>query len=662
MRIGGAVGLDPKQVKWVRVRVGILACLFVPAFGAMLLRAVKLQLVEGPKMRQMAQEQYLDEAEIAPRRGVIYDRTGAPLAASVDVDSISCDPSALTPADLAHLAKAVELPAKELARKLAHSRRFGWVKRGASANEVAAVQKLALPGIAFVKEPRRFYPQRALAANVLGFAGVDGRGLEGVELAYDRVLRGQPQSIDIIKDAQRRSVFSQGTVDPDGLSGARVELTLDRGIQHIAEQAVAHVVEKSRPAGVIAVVMEPTTGELLALASYPTFNPNDPAKSSEAARRDRAVTDAFEPGSTFKAFSIAAALEEHAVKPTDTIFAENGRYAIGNRAIHDHEKLGNLTVTQVLQKSSNIGATKIAEKLGRDKLYAYYKAFGFGEKTGIGLPGEVRGSIPFPRADIRLATESFGQGLTANAIQLATGYAAIANHGLLMRPFVVRKVVDPDGTVLESHGPEPVRQVVSAQTAAEMTAMLETVVQKDGTAPKAAMDDYQVAGKTGTAQKADPETGGYSADRRTASFIGFVPAEAPRLVIAVFIDEPQGDKYGGQVAAPAFKEIAEGALPQLGVPPRHREPLELAAAPTQADPAPDVAEDDEPAETLVAGADQAKVPNLVGLGARDALKMLAQAELLPAIQGSGLAVSQTPAAGAVVPRGTQVAVKLDLNH
>ncbi|MBS2029796.1 MAG: transpeptidase family protein [Deltaproteobacteria bacterium] len=662
MRTGGAVGLDQKQIKWVRVRVGLLAIAFVPLFLVMAWKAARLQLVDGPRMRQMAQEQYVQEDTIAPRRGVIYDRNGTPLAASVDVDSISCDPSALPANAVPTLAKVLNLPVKELDKKIAKApKHFVWLKRGATPSEVTAAKALQFTGLTFVKEPRRFYPQRELAANVLGFAGVDGEGLEGVELAYNDVLKGHAESIDIIKDAQRRSVFAEGVVDTDGLSGAKVELTIDRGIQHIAETALAHVVQKSKPTGAMAVVMDPSTGEILALASAPSFNPNDPGKSERSAMRNRPVVDAFEPGSTFKAFSVAAAIEEKVVKPTDTIFCENGRYPIGNKAIHDHEPLGSLTVTQVIQKSSNIGAAKIAEKLGREKLISYYKAFGFDEKTGLGMPGEVRGTIPFPKADIQLATESFGQGLTANAIQLTAGYAALANHGQLMRPFLVRKVVDPEGTVLESHGPEPVRQVVSAQTAQTMTAMMETVVEKGGTAELANMSDYQVAGKTGTAQKADPETGGYSADRRTASFIGFVPAEAPKLVIAVIIDEPQGDKYGGKVAAPAFKEIAEQALPQLGVPPRHRDPMPVAAAePTPKTPPPaEAAEDDEPEEVLAAGANQSIVPNLAGLGARDAAKALVEAELEPALQGSGRTIGQVPAAGAVVPRGTKVSVRLE---
>jgi cell division protein FtsI (penicillin-binding protein 3) len=493
-----------------------------------------------------------------------------------------------------------------------------------------------------------------------------------VELAFNDQLKGKARSVDIIRDAQRHSVFAEGVADSDELSGASVTLTLDRSIQHVAEIAVAEAAQKTECNAAMAVVMDPATGEILAMATAPTYNPNDPARSDRSALRDRPVVDSFEPGSTFKAFSMAAALEEKVVQPNDLIFCENGHYAIGNKTVHDHESMGMIPATKVITVSSNIGAAKIGEKLGREKLQAYYRKFGFGEKPGLGLPGEVRGSLPYPKAEIQLATQSFGQGLTASAIQLAAAYSAIANGGVLMRPFLVKKVVDPDGALLESHGPEVVRQVVSAQTARTLTAMLETVVTKEGTAPRAAMDDYQVAGKTGTAQKADPETGGYSADRRTASFIGFVPAEAPRLVIAVIIDEPKGDKYGGLVAAPAFKQIAEQSLPLLGVPPQRRLPLVASAA----SPAPTAAakgakvevaspvEDDEalsddPEGPAALAPGQVAVPNLTGLPAREAARLLAQAELEPALSGSGRAVSQKPASGAVVPRGSKVVVQFD---
>jgi cell division protein FtsI (penicillin-binding protein 3) len=673
MRTGTAVGLDGRSVRWIRIRVGLLTMALVPMFATMAYRAFKLQVVEGPKLVQLAQEQYLEEAELPPRRGQVFDRNGSALAATVDVDSVSADPTQLpqTTAARAPLAKALNLDPKELDRRLAKGKHFAWLKRGATPDEIVATKALALPSLACIKEARRFYPQKELAANIVGFSGIDGEGLEGIELAFNSVLKGKPASVDIIRDAQHHNVFSEGRLDDSDLSGASVTLTIDRNIQHIAELSVARVVQKTSCQSAMAIVMDPATGEVLAMASAPTFNPNDPQGSQRAFMRNRPVVDSFEPGSTVKAFTMAAALQEGVVHPNDPINCEMGHYAIGTRVVHDHEPIGTIPATKVITVSSNVGAAKIAEKLGREKLGAYFRAFGLGERTGLGLPGEVKGSIPYPRADIQLATQAFGQGMTASGLQLVAGYAAIANGGTLMRPILVKKVVDPDGVVLESHGPEPVRRVISQATAQMVTDMLKTVPTKEGTAVKAGMTDYEVAGKTGTSQKVDPETGTYSADRRTASFIGFVPADAPRLVIAVIIDEPKGDKYGGLVAAPAFREIAEQALPLLGVQPRVRQALVATAAPAQgpvAELKQAMSEDDDREDGVSDDGDDAEpgqkapkvaVPDLTNLGARAVAQALGQADLEPALSGSGRAVSQTPAPGAVVARGTRVTVKLE---
>lgn len=675
------VGLDPEQVKWVGIRMGLLAAAFLPAFGALVWKAVKLQVIDGPRMVALAQEQYQAEASIPPRRGNILDRTGTALAATVDVDSVSVDPAALPPEAPAQFARVLSLSRSEIDRRLAKGRRFAWLGRGITPAEKVGLEALKLPSMTFVKEPRRFYPQRELAAQVLGVAGQEGDGLEGLELSLDGQLKGHARSIDVIRDARRRAVFSEGVVDSEELTGATVTLTIDRNMQRIAEQALAKVEAKTQAAGAIAVVMEPKTGEVLALASVPTYNPNDPRPADRAAMRNRAVTDAFEPGSTFKAFVMAGALEDKLIKPEDSVFCENGAWAIGKHTIHDHEGYGAISATKVLQVSSNIGAAKVGEKLGRERLVELYKRFGFGERTGFGLPGEVKGVIPFPRADIQVATESFGQGLTVNAMQLVAGYGALANGGTLMKPYLVKRVVDPDGTVLLSREPEAVRRVVSPEAARQVVQMLTTVVAKEGTAPRAAMADYQVAGKTGTAQKVDPNGRGYSADRRTASFIGMVPAEDPKLVIAVIIDEPRGDKYGGLVAAPAFKEIAEQALPLLGVMPSQRQPLAVREEPEPVKPvvaakgakgskagaqvatsgAAEGFIDGEglSAETEgAAGTGEAVVPDVTGLGARAAVRALAQADLEPALEGSGRTLSQQPRAGTVVPRGTRVEVRL----
>lgn len=676
--------VDPDAVRGVKVRVAIIAAAFVPLFGAVAYRAVQLQIFEGAKLASMANDQSIRNTVIPGRRGSIYDRRGVALAASVEVDSIFIDPSEVPEHRKAarELARALKIDAARLEAAMGASRRFAWVKRQVTEQEVTAVKALGLPGLGFLKEPRRFYPQRELAAHVLGFPSIDGEGIEGLELALDGVLKGKPRSVSGLRDARGRSAIVEGAISTESVEGASVTLTLDKAIQYLTEKSLAAAVQKANAAAGTAVVLDPATGELLALANVPTFNPNDPSRAPRAALRNRAVSDQFEPGSTIKAFTVAGALEDRAIRPGNSIFCENGHFKIGRHTIHDHGGYGELSVGEIIQVSSNIGAAKIADKLGREKLQATLRAFGFGEKPGTGLQGEARGSLPFPRAQIALATQSFGQGMTASAVQVAAAYGALANGGALMRPYLVSRVVDPDGGVLEQRGPEKVRQAVSAATARELVKMMKLVVEKEGTAPLARMDEYEVAGKTGTAQKADPQTGGYSVDKRTASFVGVVPADSPRLVILVVIDEPKGDVYGGLVAAPAFKEIAQGALAHLGVPPSASKQAEkMLAASKAADVAPAV--DSrltgafamaavQPALRALAAEDgfvedgavteregSATVPDVHGLTARAAVKVLAAAELEPSLMGSGKAIGQTPPAGTTVRKGARVAVRLE---
>jgi cell division protein FtsI (penicillin-binding protein 3) len=682
-QIQGA-GMDARSVRWIRLRVLMLASAFAPIFAGLLYRAVQLQVIENHKLQGMARDQYERQIELPGRRGGIFDRRGGALAASVDVDSIWANPSEIPDQAKAarQLAEILKLDAHKLQATLEGARQFAWIKRHATPQEVAAVKASGLPGISFVREPRRFYPQRELAAHVLGFSGLDGNGLEGIELALDEQLRGRPQAIAGVRDARGRVGLVDGAVRVEELAGASVTLTLDNAIQYATEKSLQAAVTKAEAVAGCAVVLDPTTGELLALANVPTFNPNDPGRYHKKALRNRAVTDQFEPGSTFKLFTVAGALEDGAVHPNDTFDLERGAYHIGKHTIHDHGGHGAMDVGGIIQVSSNVGAAKIAEKLGRERLQAYHHAFGFGERPGTGLPGEAKGALPFPRAEIALATQSFGQGVTATAIQIAAAVGAIANGGVLMRPMLVSKAVDADGRVLLEHKPETVRRVISESTSREVLSMMKRVVEPGGTATLAHMDEYEVAGKTGTAQKADPATGGYSVDKRTASFVGVVPADRPRLVILVVIDEPKTDVYGGHVAAPAFKEIATVALAHLGVPPSPGAKAKAIASASQpadknaeanhsklaaafamaavqpslpAIPTDDTAEDED--EPVPEGS--ARVPDVQGLSARAAVRTLVAAGFDPSLLGSGKAIGQTPPAGTSVRKGTQVAVRLE---
>ena len=645
-------------IRWIRIRTVLLGLLVLGALAGLLARAAQLQLGEGARLARLAREQYRLEVSLPARRGAIVDRRGAALASSVQVDSVFVNPSLLPDPHAAALglAAALHLDPHALERRLDPTSQFAWVKRQVTASEAEAARRLSLPGLGFAKEGRRFYPERELAAQLLGFTGLDGEGLEGLEKRYDASLRGRAVLLPGVRDAKGR-VLTQESVSSGELEGAAIQLTLDRNIQYLAQQSLARQVSATRSASGMAIVMEPATGAILALAIAPSFNPNAVSDRDRRAVRDRAVADAFEPGSTFKAFLAAAALQERVVTPGTVLFGENGAFPIGGRTIHDHERFGWMSFAKVLQVSSNVGAAKVGLSLGRERLHDYLTAFGFGLRTEIGLPGEVRGQLPPIRSDIATATTSFGQGVTATPIQLVTGYAAIANGGTRMRPYVVARVTQPDGQVVETK-PQVVRQVVSPAIAQEVTRMLEGVVEKGGTAEKAALPGYRVAGKTGTAQKVDPVTGGYSADKRFASFIGYLPAEAPRVVIGVFMDEPKGQVYGGLVAAPVFREIAEGTMRQLGIAPT--EPLAVVARAPPAVASPparlpaELIEDDE-SSPMASGR---TVPAVVGLPARRAVHLLAEAGLVASLQGEGRVVGQRPAAGAALPADGTIALTL----
>jgi cell division protein FtsI (penicillin-binding protein 3) len=524
---------------------------------------------------------------------------------------------------------------------------------------------MKLAGVGFVKETRRYYPRRELAGQILGFVGDDGEGLEGVEKAWDESLQGEAMRLPSLRDARGAHLLAAGPAPERVLEGARVELAIDQSLQNAAERALAQAVQQARAANGMLVAVDPASGEILALATAPLLNPNAPRKED---LRNRAVLDTFEVGSTAKAVVISRALDEGAIGPETSLFCENGKMVVGKHTIHDHKGLGWVPPARVMAASSNICSAKIGQRLGRDRLQQAFLSFGFGERTGTGIPGEPRGQVPYPKADIALANQSFGQGLTATPLQITMAMGAIANRGVLMKPWIVRRVVDPaTGDVLSEATPTPVRRVISAETAAQVTRWLEGVVaDADGTGKKARLEGWKVAGKTGTAQKADAATGGYSADKRFSSFVGFAPSDAPRIVIGVFIDEPKGEVYGGDVAAPVFREVVEHALKARGVPTLGSAvaalpPLPPAVAPAPADPG----EKEEAAPLpLAEGAARrpqqgaVAVPALQGLAARAALRALESSDLAGDVRGSGRVTAQVPRAGEVVRRGTRVRLTL----
>jgi cell division protein FtsI (penicillin-binding protein 3) len=447
------------------------------------------------------------------------------------------------------------------------------------------------------------------------------------------IVTGEPL---LEKEDQHRNIF----------------LTIDKNIQHVVETELGRAAQAWRAKAGIAIAMEPQTGEILAMASYPFFNPNHFIQYQPKFWRNRAVSDAFEPGSLFKAFLAAAAFEERMVKPSDSFFCENGSYTVYDRTIHDHTKRGWLTFQQIIKFSSNIGASKVGEKLGKEGFYQYISAFGFGEKTRIDLPGEGRGIVHHPRywTSVALDTISFGQGVSVTGIQLVTALSAIANGGFLMKPYVVEKITNGKGEVSQSFQPEVVRRVISVETAKKVVALLKATTEKGGTGEGAVPAGYEVAGKTGTAQKIEPLLGGYSEDRFNSGFMGFAPLEDPKIVLLVVLDEPQGVSYGGIVAAPVFKAIMEKVLPYLNTFPKG---TLIVKKEFDSPPNGEMMGSEPLAEEAELGKEMERVvmPDLSGLSMRNALSRIEGKGLIIKVSGNGRLSEQTPKAGAVIEKG-----------
>jgi cell division protein FtsI (penicillin-binding protein 3) len=664
------------ETRWIAARMALVALCLAAGFVAVAAKAVKLQMLDRLKLHAFGAGQWDTFIELRPRRGVITDRNGEPLATSVPTDSVAVHPELLAAQGRelsAGLARALSLDPAALEARLARGGKFAWLKRRVSPADSAAVK--ALPpwrhlgdreraramrarGVSLVEESRRYYPAQ-VAAQLVGFVSDDGDGVEGMERVMDDALQGDAARIKSLRDALGNPVLGEAPVEPAKLEGARVELTIDGALQHAAEVALARAVTGAGAAAGMLVALDPSTGEVLALANVPTFNPN--RRGTRAPVRNRAVLDTFEPGSTFKIFTVAGALDAGVLRPSDAIDCEDGSYRVGGHRIHDHKALGWAGPARIVAASSNIGAAKIGARLGRERLQKTLLAFGFGEKVGLELPGEPRGQVPFPRAEIALATMSFGQGVTASALQITAAVGALANGGMLMKPLLVKRVVDQaTGATIKEAAPSPVRRAASRETSATLARWLEGVVSDpDGTGKKARVEGWRVAGKTGTAQKADAVTHRYSVDKRFSSFVGFAPADAPRVAIGVFIDEPKGDVYGGDVAAPVFREVADLALKSLGAPPSDGGTV----AATESAPAAPAGEDGPagPAaieEARTAGEGAVAVPALAGLPARLALKALEERDLVGEVKGSGRVTAQIPPAGEVVERGARVRLLL----
>jgi cell division protein FtsI (penicillin-binding protein 3) len=620
-----------KDLSKPRWKVCLIGAIILILFGAVSVRAFKLQVLNRDRVFDVAKKQHHGLFTLLPRRGKIFDTNKKELAINVDVSSLFVHPGNVK--DPNRLSKSLSkyLPhsQKEILGMLLSKKPFVWIERIAEPEVVAKLKNANLEEIGFIEEPKRVYPNGHLAGQVLGFTDIDSKGIEGIEYDLDSLLAGSPGKIIVKKDARGRAIMNNPIDIEASVSGYDVVLTIDSQVQYIVEKELKKGIEKTSAERGMAVLTNPETGEVLAMASYPFFDPNTVNKHSEKGRRNLPVWYSFEPGSTIKIFLAAAALEEKKVKSTSKFDCENGRRKIGPSIINDVHPYGILSVTQIVELSSNICATKIAEILGKDKYYDYLKRFRFGTKTEIDLPGESSGRLANSKdwGPVELATLSFGQGISVTAIQLASALSVMANGGYLMKPYAVREIISPDGKVIRKREPEIMSRVVSYDTAEEIKKILEGAVE-NGTGKQASIAGYRVAGKTGTAQVPNPETGGYYSNRHIASFIGFAPADDPKIALVVVIENPRKAFYGGVVTAPVFKEITEKVLFYLGV---------------------------SPDETIA----RAKImPDLRGLSARDILRWAEEEGIKVKLKGSGYATDQQPRAGERIKEGVVCSIEL----
>jgi cell division protein FtsI/penicillin-binding protein 2 len=653
--------------------IQVVIILWMMAIGAKL---VWLQVKQHDWLVARAVHQQQAEINLSPMRGVIYDRNGNELARSVAVKSLYASPGDITDAGgmADTLSDLLDIDRDDLYKRLTSRHAAVAVKRKLDDKEVAKVERLGLQGLRFVDEMKRFYVSGASASHLLGFVDIDERGVGGIELSYDKVIRGQGGRLLLDVDAMNKS-YDHSVEDP--IPGANVSLTIDLVIQHHVEKALADAVRSTHARGGQIVVIRPATGEILALANYPTFDPNKVSGSTEIQRRNRAVETAFEPGSIFKLVTYASALEEHLIRPNTMIDCGGGQIRIADRIIHDHP-YGMLTAAQALAKSSNVAAIKIGMKLGNERLASYIERFGFGRRTGIELPGESRGLFQ-PASEwgpTTIGSIPMGHEIGVTATQVAAAYACIANGGEWVKPHLVSRVTSSSGDVLDEHQPER-RQVVSEATAATLKVMLEGVVVQ-GTGKAARMGGYRAAGKTGTAQKVDEVTGRYSQTRYVASFAGFAPVDNPEIACVVSLDEPVGAHLGGAVSAPVFARVVADALQVLGVP-RENDPQSLLAGdfhvydtanfsaenepgradePVDSRPALDVSAEAASGDSASKRHGSVVMPDLIGKGIREAVAMCAAQGLKLKAAGDGVVSLQNPSPGALVPQETICRVKL----
>ncbi len=557
-------------------RVMLVVVLLAVGYMGVVAKLFYLQVIDKSFLAKKALKQQQELVELPPKRGTIYDSTGAELAVSVEADSLYGVPAnARDPREVAAaIAPVLGLNKKSVEKKLEGDKKFVWLARQVSPDVQPKIKTDGgMEGVlGWLYDSRRYYPEKDLAAGVIGFTGTDGKGLDGLEQEYEKYIGGLPGKAIVERDGRGREVLTVSEGKNSPRAGCDIILTINEKVQYMAEKALDRIMEKYRPLSASAIVMDPNTGEILAMADRPGFNPNDWSRYPVYAWRNRAVSDLYEPGSTFKIVTASAALEQGVVRPSDIIDCGKGELDVDGTIIHSADNEGGrLTFQEVIQKSNNVGTIKVALRLGAKRLYKYARAFGFGAKTGVDLPGEAGGELRDIRewSGLSVASVAIGQEVGVTPLQMLTAMNCIANGGYYMKPYIVSEIRGADGSVVMKRTPEKERQVVSTATAVTLRNILTTVVEDGGTAVEANIKGYQVAGKTGTAQKFERALGRYSKTKYYSSFVGFCPADNPKISAIVVLNEPHGGAYyGGVVAAPAFKSIVKQALTYMKVPTR----------------------------------------------------------------------------------------------
>ncbi|MEW6067063.1 MAG: penicillin-binding protein 2 [Nitrospirota bacterium] len=548
-------------------RAIILNTAIVFSFCLIFLRLADLMIFNHGRLSERAKQQHIKVEDVQARRGIIFDRRGRELALNIELESLYCDPESLNldRESLIKLSSAISKESKVILSKIPEQGRFAWIERKIDPEIVKKVKELDIKGMGFINEAKRFYPKREIASHVLGCVGIDNQALEGIELQYDSHLKTSGGKVFLGRDANGNTLSSGEDTEAQGNN---VVLTIDEGLQYIIEKEIDKAMSKWKATGMSVIMMDPFTGEILALANSPSYNPNNPGRTSNSDRRNRAITDCYEPGSTFKIVIGVAALEEMIVKPNALFDVSKGYINVGGKVIHDDHKHKSLTFREIIQRSSNVGIITVGMKLGEEKIFKYAKLLGFGDKTGIDLPGEISGWIPSPEkwSGTSIGAISIGYEVAVTPLQILRAYSTIANGGYLVNPYVVSEIISPEGQIVASFRNSGKKRIISTRTAEAFKNILKSVAEEGGTGINASIKGNGVAGKTGTTRIIDPKTNMYSREKFISSFVGFVPADNPNLAMIVVIHEPKGASYGGMVAAPVFRDIAEQALSYLKIP------------------------------------------------------------------------------------------------